>query len=249
MLSPEFLNAFKKYTGIIVVAFLCLSSLTAFAENNPTEIILASEEWINATNRDGTGLYWDICRAVYEPVGIKTKFVIQSYNGSVKLVEKNRADAAVGIYPDQVRGALISQFPFVKDFILALFKKNKLNQWNGQESLQDKKVAWIDGYAFEEYLEVPVLKREYSDRDLILRQLDRDQVDFFLDTRNDIESVLNKGIVEVSQYTVETVLELDRYLVFADNLRGRKLKQIFDSRFPHLVKSGEIERLFVKWNW
>ncbi len=248
-MSPEFLNAFKKYNGIIVVAFLCLSSVAALAGNTPSEIILASEEWLNATNRDGTGLYWDICRAVYEPVGIKTKFVIQSYNGSVKLVEKNRVDAAVGIYPDQVRGVLTSQYPFVKDFILALFKKTRLKQWNGQESLQDKKVAWIDGYAFEEYLEVPVLKKEFYDRDLILRQLDNDQVDYFLDTRNDIESVLNKGIVEVSQYTVETVLELDRYLVFADNRRGRKLKQIFDSRFPHLVKSGEIERLFVKWNW
>jgi len=248
-LNPDPLNPFKIFFGITLLLFLCLSPVAALAENNPTEIILASEEWINATNSDGTGLYWDIFRAVYEPVGIKTKFIIQTYNGSVKLVEKNRADAAVGIYPDRIQGALTSQYPFVKDYILVLFKKIKLNQWNGQESLQNKKVAWINGYAFGEYLEVPVLKREFSSRDIILRQLDNDQVDFFLDTRNDIESVLNKGIVEVSQYTVEPVLELDRYLVFADNRRGRKLKQIFDSRFPHLVKSGEIERLFVKWNW
>ncbi|MBW2429903.1 MAG: hypothetical protein JRF56_13145 [Deltaproteobacteria bacterium] len=64
-----------------------------------------------------------------------------------------------------------------------------------------------------------------------------------------MESVLNKGIVEVSRYMVETVLELDRYLVFADNRKGRKLKKIFDYRFPRLVKSGEIERLIAKWNW
>jgi len=249
MSYPAPLSAFKKLLGVTLLSLFFLSPVTGFAENNPTEIILASEEWPNATNRDGTGLYWDIFRAVYEPVGIKTKFVIQSYNGSVKLVEKNRVDAAVGIYSDRVRGGLTSQYPFVKDYILALFKKNGLNQWNGQESLQNKKVSWIKGYAFEKYLEIPVVKREFSSRDYILFQLDNDQVDFFLDTRNDIESVLNKGIVEVSQYTVETVLELDRYLVFADSRRGRKLKQIFDSRFPHLVKSGEIERLFVKWNW
>jgi len=249
MSNPETVSAFKKIIGVSVLSLLILSSVAAFAENNPTEIILASEEWLNATNRDGTGLYWDIFRAVYEPVGIKTKFIIQSYNGSVKLVERSRVDAAVGIYSDRVQGGLTSQYPFVKDYILALFKKNGLNQWNGQESLQNKKVAWIKGYAFEEYLEIPVIKKEFSSREMILSQLDNDQVDFFLDTRNDIESVLNKGIVEVSQYTVETVLELDRYLVFADNRRGRKLKQIFDSRFPHLVKSGEIERLFVKWNW
>jgi polar amino acid transport system substrate-binding protein len=210
---------------------------------------MASEEWTNATNRDGTGLYWDIFRAVYEPVGIKTKFIIQSYNGSVRLVKKNRVDAAVGIYPDLIRGALCSQYPFVKDYILALYKKNKLHQWNGQESLQNKRVAWIKGYSYDEFLEVPVIKREFSNRDIILRRLEDDQVDFFLDARNDMESVLNKGIVEVSRYMVETVLELDRYLVFADNRKGRKLKKIFDYRFPRLVKSGEIERLIAKWNW
>src|SRR5210317_994574 len=99
---------------------------------------MASEEWTNATNRDGTGLYWDILRAVYEPLGIKTKFVIQSYNGSVKLVTKNRVDVAVGIYPDHINGAHFSQFPIVKDYVLVLFKKNRLNAWNGQESLQNK---------------------------------------------------------------------------------------------------------------
>jgi polar amino acid transport system substrate-binding protein len=128
-------------------------------------------------------------------------------------------------------------------------KKNKLNQWNGPESLQNKKVAWIKGYSYDQYLETPVIKKEFYYRDNILRRLDNDQVDFFLDTRNDMESVLSKGIVEVTQYTVETVLELDRYLVFADNRKGKKLKKIFDNRFPHLVESGEIERLFVKWNW
>ena len=81
------------------------------------------------------------------------------------------------------------------------------------------------------------------------RNLDRDFADFFLDTRNNLESVLNKAVVEVSRFTVETVLELDRYLVFADNRKGKKLKKIFDYRFPRLVKSGEIERLFAKWNW
>jgi len=243
------MTAFRKMFVIVLLLILCSSCIPANADNNPTEIIMASEEWSNATNRDGTGLYWDIFRAVYEPLGIKTKFIIQSYDGSVKLVKKNRVDAAVGIYPDPIQGALFSQYPFVKDYVLVLFKKNKLNQWNGQESLQNKKVAWIKGYAYDDYLDIPVIKEEFSNRDNILRRLENDQVDFFMDTRNDMESVLNKGIVEVSQYTVETVLELDRYLVFADNQKGKKLKKIFDYRFPHLVKSGEIEKLFAKWNW
>ena len=82
-----------------------------------------------------------------------------------------------------------------------------------------------------------------------MRQLDQNKVDFFMDTRNDLESVLNQGIIEVGRYTVETVLELDRYLVFASNAKGRMLKKIFDHRFPSLVQSGQIEKLSAKWNW
>ena len=239
----------KRPVFLILFLFFCTICVPAMAGNTPTEIILASEEWLNATNRDGTGLYWDIFRAVYEPVGIKTKFIIRSYKGSVSLVKKNKADAAVGIYPEGIQGALFSKFPFVKDYVLVLFKKNNLNLWNGQESLTHKKIGWIKGYAYDEYLEVPVVKKEYTSREYILHLLDKDQVDFFMDTRNDVESVLNKGIIDPSRYTVETVLELERYLVFADNKKGKEFKKIYDYRFPHLVRSGEIEKLFAKWNW
>jgi polar amino acid transport system substrate-binding protein len=219
------------------------------AGNTPSEIILASEEWTNATNRDGTGLYWDIFRAVYEPVGIKTKFIIRSYKGSVSLVKKKKADAAVGIYPDVIQDAMFSKYPFVKDYVLVLFKKDRLNYWDGQESLKNKIVAWIKGYSYDEYLEIPFIRKEYANRTNILLELDNNRIDFFLDTRNDMESVLNKGIVEITRYTVETVLRPERCLIFANNQKGRTFKRIFDNRFPTLVKSGEIERLYAKWNW
>lgn len=219
------------------------------AGNSLAEIILASEEWSNATNKDGTGLYWDIFRAVYGSVGIKTKMIIRSYDGSVSLVKQQKADAAVGIYPDAIRGTVFSKYPFVKDYVLVLFKKDKIVQWDGQKTLRDRKVGWIRGYSYDEYLEVTVIKEEFYSREAILRRLDRDQIDFYMDTRNDVEAVLNKGIIDVARYTVETVLELDRYLVFADNNKGKKLKNIFDHRFPLLVQSGEIERLHDKWNW
>ena len=219
-------SAMKKIGCLIGYFIFCLGIPAVMAGNQPREITMASEEWANATHKDGTGLYWDIIRAVYEPIGIKTKFIIQSYDGSVRLVKKNRVDADVGIYPDTIRGTLFSQYPFVKDYILVLFKKGKRIDWNGQESLQNKTVAWIKGYSYDEYLEVPVVKREFSSRDKILRVLDQDRVDYFMDTRNDLESVLNKGLLEIENYTVETVFKLDRYLVFADNQKGRKFKRI-----------------------
>ena len=239
----------QKAAFLIIIFLFCPIYFPALAGSSPAEIILASQEWPNATNKDGTGLYWDIFRAVYEPVGIKIKFIIRSYKGSVNLVKKRQADAAVGIFPDKIQGALSSAYPFVKDYVLVLFKKNKQDQWSGQETLKNKKVGWIKGYSYDEYLEVPVIKKKFARRENILRHLDKDQIDFFMDTRNDMESVLNKDIIDVTRYTVEPVLELERYLVFANNKKGKELKKIFDYRFPHLVQSGELDRLFAKWNW
>jgi len=239
----------KKFILLTVFFLICLLSFSALAGNIPGEIIFASEERSNATNRDGTGLYLDIFRAVYGSVGIKTKIIIKSYNGSVSLVKQHKADAAVGLYPDMIRGTVFSRYPFVKDFVLVLFKKDKFGQWDGQQTLENRRVAWMKGYAYDDYLEVPVIKKEFLTRETLLRRLDSDQIDFFMDSRNDIESVLNTGIIDVTRYTVETVLQIERDLVFADTNKGKKLKKIFDFRFPALVKTGEIERLYDKWNW
>ena len=36
-----------------------------------TFVHLVSEEWTGGTNKDGTGLYWELARAVYEPLNIR----------------------------------------------------------------------------------------------------------------------------------------------------------------------------------
>ncbi len=235
---------------LLSFALLCwLMTGPVLAGNVPKQITLASEEWANATNRDGTGLYWDIFRAIYERMGVRTKFIIRSQDSSVNLVKRQKADAAVGVYQSFIRDLLFSKYPFDKDHILVLFKKEKLSQWNGQETLQGRKVAWIQGYCYDEYLEVPVIQMKFNSREEVLRRLDKDQLDFFIDAQNDLETVLNKGIIDVTKYTVEALMQLDRYLIFANTNKGKKLREMFDDRFPELVKSGEIERLFAKWNW
>ena len=239
----------KKSVFFSLIFLFYFPILTAIAGNTPREIMLASEEWTNATNRDGTGLYWDIFRAVFEPAGIKTRFIIRPYGRSIRLVKHNRADALVGAYPDIIKGALFPRYPFDKDLIFALFDKRLRAQWKGQASLKGKKVAWVKGFAFDEYLQIPVIKKEFSSRETILQLLDKKRLDFFLDSHNDLEAVLNRKIVDVTRYTVEEVMQLDRYLAFANNKKGEKLRQIFDQRYPLLVKSGRIEKLFAKWNW
>lgn len=238
----------KTFMAVSLVILSTILVRPLAAAENITHIVLASEEWEGATNKDGTGLYWDIFRAVYEPENIKVQTEIRSYSGSVELVKQQKADALVGAYKDEVAGALFPQAYFGTDVVQAVFKKGKVPEFKGQETLSGKNVAWIKGYAYNEYLDVPVVKNEFDQREDALRVLDRDRVDFFLDARDEIHDVVEKGLLDPGKYEIVTVLKLKLYLAFANNGKGQKLKEIFDTRFPQLVASGEIKKLYEKWN-
>ena len=236
---------------VVVLALLVLLSgmgVGAFAAEAPKEIVLASEEWTDATNKDGTGLYWDIFRAVYEPAGVKVNFIIRSYEGSINLVKTAKADAVVVSYENEIPGMLYSKDAFDADSIVALFKKGAV-AWKGKESLQGKTVANVKGYSIAKYLGVPVQEKEFDTRENILQILDKGRVDFYLENEDDLDEALEAGIVDKNNFQKEPVMELGLYLAFPDTDKGKALKAIFDEGFAKLEASGELKKLLEKWNW
>ncbi|MBU4261751.1 MAG: transporter substrate-binding domain-containing protein [Proteobacteria bacterium] len=238
-----------KRMGIFVLLFLWGMHCSALAAETPKEIMLASEEWTDATNKDGTGLYWDIFRAVYEPAGVKVNFIIRSYEGSINLVTTNKADAVVGSYLNEIKGMIYSNDAFDADSIVALFKKGTVSSWQGKESLKGKTVAYVKGYSIAKYLGVPVEQKEFDTRENILQILDKGRVDFYLENETDLDEVLELKIVDKDKFQKEPVMELGLYLAFPDNDKGKALKAIFDEAYPKLEASGEIQKLKTKWNW
>jgi len=238
-----------KRVGILVLLLLLAGMNGIALAETPKEITLASEEWTDATNKDGTGLYWDIFRAVYEPAGVKVNFIIRSYEGSINLVSTNKADAVVGSYQNEIKGMIYSNEPFDADAIVALFKKGTVSNWQGKESLKGKTVAYVKGYSIAKYLGVPVEQKEFDTRENILQVLDKGRVDFYLENEDDLDEVLELKVVDKNNFQKEPVMELGLYLAFPDNDKGKALKAIFDEAYPKLVASGEIQKLLTKWNW
>jgi polar amino acid transport system substrate-binding protein len=214
----------------------------------PKEILFASEEWTDATNKDGTGLYWDIFRAVYEPAGVKVNYIIRSYEGAINLVKTGKADAVVGSYQNEIAGLLYSKDAFDADSIVALFKKGTVS-WQGKPSLQGKTVANVKGYSIAKYLGIPVQEKEFDTRENILQVLEKGRVDFYLENEDDLDEALESGIVDKNNFQKEPVMELGLYLAFPDNDKGKALKAIFDEGFARLEASGELKKLLGKWNW
>ncbi len=234
------------FLACVLVIFTIFTSNTASAEI--TEISIASEQWENATNADGTGLFWDIFRKVYEPVGIKVNFKIKSYIGSIKLVQTQKVDAMVGAFIDEVEKAVYPKWNFEVERVSALYKKDTGTEWKGQETLKGKRVGWITGYAYDEYLDVEVIKRECTNQETALRLLDKNRIDFFLNCDDDMDVLLKQAGSDKKNYTRKPCFKNKMYIVFADNANGRALAQIFDERLPMLIKSGDLKKMFDKYN-
>ncbi len=49
------------------------------------------------THRDGTGAYWEVVKAVYEPLGIKVKTIVMPWKRAEVTVVNKRADALLEI--------------------------------------------------------------------------------------------------------------------------------------------------------
>jgi polar amino acid transport system substrate-binding protein len=234
------------YSVLSLVLMCCMS--IGHAEEM-TNINVSSESWEDATNKDGTGLYWDIIRLIYEPVGISVKWDTTSYARSVALVKQKRSDAWVGSYLGEEQGIIYPKAHFDADVVSAMFIKKPDAKWQGEQSLEGKNVGWIRGYELHEYLDVKFNKRELSSRDDVLELLKDNRLDYFIDAMAELETHFGEALKSDNSLVIETIKHLNLYLGFANTLKGNHLAEVFDERFPKIIESGELKTLFEKWGY
>ncbi|MGY4531628.1 polar amino acid transport system substrate-binding protein [Pseudomonas sp. TE3786] len=227
---------------LIGVQIACAQLAQAAA---PTQIRLASEVWAEHTNADGSGLAWDILRAVFEPAGVSLQIHSVPYTRSVGLVQRGGADAWVGSYLNEIRdGVFYPHWSYDADHISALGLSDaaEVNLHN----LGQFRLAWVRGYAYEKYLPNLTHYQEVLRRDGILSMLDLKHIDFYLDARTEVQDVLNEA-EDKTRYRVTELTQLPLYLGFADTPDGHALAQLFDARMEQLVKDGSLRPLFERW--
>ena len=252
-------NVYYKYLGKqLIVKLHHLFILLAFGVNlificeataEKKTITFATEEWKDATHKDGTGLYWDVLRAVYESQGYKIKPLIRSYKGSVKLIKTKKIDAMIGAYINEIKEGIYPKNHFAVDVVLAVYKKRSKFQWIGVETIRGKKVSWIDGYFYHEYLPESIVNsisiRRVDDRETGFRLLNLSQIDFYIDAQGDVKDFfIAKSGYHLEDFLMENVLELKLYVVFIDSPKGKALANLFDKEFTKLLTTGQIKSLY-----
>lgn len=235
----------KKMTKIwIMIGIICLLPAPIFAGETITEIFLVSEEWEGTCNKDGTGVYWDLFRMVYEPVGIQVNCKTMPYDTATEQVRKKEADAWVASYLDEADYALYPTQHFDTDIIQVIFKKGRVAQWRGEASLEGKKVGWVHGYGFDDYLDTHVRKVEAQRHRGLLMLLEKECIDFFMASEWEIDVELAKGEFDMTGYRREPVLGIELYPAFAKTEKGKRLKEIWDRRMAEMKDTEPFKQFY-----
>jgi len=233
----------SKWFAVVLALGLCLP---VQAES----IYMVSEEWARATNAAGTGLYWDVMREVYEPEGYNLEQEVFPYARAVNMVKAGDADFWVGSYLDEEDAALYPepQHYFDADTVKAAIPTDKSDRFRGEETLAGQTVGWVRGYAYDQYLDVTVNHEALSELDSGLRMVAAGRVDAVMDDAWEIEQAMKEADLSGEDLTLVHVLDLPLYPAFQDTQKGRKLRDIYNERFPELVESGRIQELYDKYD-
>lgn len=225
---------------------LCSVATLVHADEAPVpgKIMLASEEWNDYTNKDGSGLAWDVLRQVFEPAGITLQTRSVPYTRSVGLAQRGEVDGWVGSYRDEATGVVYPHWNFDSDHIYALGLATAPTP--SVATLGNYRLAWVRGYKYEEYLPNVHRFNQIERRDGILPMLQHARADFYIDALSEAQYVLGQAD-DPAQFKLTHIAELPLYVGFADNERGRALMAVYDQRMAALVKNGELKPIFERW--
>ena len=230
--------------GLLGWILLVCSALVSAQPAPPGEVRLVSEVWPGHTEADGSGLAWDIMRAVFEPAGLRVVVHSEPYMRSIGLVLRGRADAWIGSYAGEIAEAHYPQQAYDADPIVALGLASLSAP--SRDTIGQRRLIWVRGYDYQHRLANVQHFQEIRMRTGILQMLERGYADFYVDALSEVEAVLAESS-QAQRYQVVPLLMLPLYPGFQDSPRGRELAELYDRRLLELRADGSLRALFAKW--
>ena len=232
-----------RWLGMLLGGLLSCTA-EAVEQTLPAEIRVAGEAWEGHSNADGSGLAWDVLRAVFEPAGVKLVANSEPYTRSIGLAQRGKVDAALGLYPDEVGDLDFPRWPYAADRVVAL-GLTRLPRPTLQ-TLANYRLIWVRGYSFQDQLPGISRYQEVQRRDGIPAMLREGHADFYIDDDAEVDFLL-AGLEQSTDLRITELQLLPLYLAFARTERGRALKQLYEQRMDVLVRNGSLRAIFKRW--
>ena len=237
---------------IIACFGIMLSVLAGMANANGIKVssaTFAAPEWEGYTNKDGTGLYWDVLKAVYEPEGIRLRLKNMPWARAMKLVTKYRVvDGIVGEYGDSKENLLFPEAPIDVEYLAVIYRQDSGIDWQGRDSLSGKTVSWRRDYDLIPESEMDFTLKEVVRPEKAMALIEIGDIDFFIDEYDEIENMLAAEGMDESEFVIEDLPPgKDVFTGFVNHAKSQQLIDIYNRRIKELADNGELEKIYLKW--
>lgn len=234
-----------------LLALLSLGAVgSAFGQtgpDKPKDITLASDTWHNLTRKDGTGLYFDLIRAVFTRAGVKVNTQIMPYARTVAMVRDKRVDAWVASFMKEKDFPLYPKWHFDRNAQMVVSLADTAVPYKDEASLANRKVAWLRDFGLDRYIKAPMQATEVDTIASAFGMLQRKRVDFFIGAQSDLADHIRDAKVDMSAYRMEFVMHLGLYLAFADTPKGAALRTIWDAEMETLHRDAAFRAIYKKY--
>jgi len=223
--------------GIWTILILLLSSSIS-AET----ITLCSLDRPSLSQKDGTGYYWDLLRAVYEAEGTKLKFHSVPFKRCLAQVEAKKVDGTVAVYKTPERSKKFTYPKSRLNFSNYGLTYLKATSFDKLENIKGR-VGIIRGYDFSAWLPSNLRVHTLNNNYQAIRMLQLKRLDYHADDIQDILSTLKTMGEQPDQFIFKTFGSRDVYIALTKDARGQKLANRFDSGLKKVFEDGTLERL------
>ncbi|HNZ26468.1 MAG TPA: transporter substrate-binding domain-containing protein [Spirochaetota bacterium] len=233
----------KRFLFTFLFVFFC-TAMALYAEDKTVKIV--TEEWEDFTNADGTGIYFDIFREVFEKNGYTLDISIMKYIQAKKRIQSGESDVVLGVYEGEETGMIFPKYHFSADDVTVWYLKGR--SYKNEKSLENKKVGWIRGYDYEKYININMNIQKLDTRESGVNMLLKKRLDYFIDNIYDVELAIENLGLDSKNFETKLIKFLNLYPCFANNDKGATLSKIWDREMSKLVKSGKIKELHKEYD-
>lgn len=212
------------------------------------EVVSTGPSWDSFTNRDGTGLYHEVLREVFSLYGISVRHEYMPTDRGDEMVRTGQGDMMT--CDDRAQPPLVTgRYPMFTNDFHVFFKKSRIPDWTGPESLRDREVASQLGYYHDWDFPVPVRIREMPSGVKCLNMVLLGRSDFYVDDISFIENSirLTDQVFDREEYAIRRAGSRSYFPLFNKTPRGKKVKQMYEAGMMILHKAGKLKPIFDKW--
>ncbi|MDG9670546.1 transporter substrate-binding domain-containing protein [Hahella sp. CR1] len=238
--------------GLSAFAILLACSLWRPTFAADSTIRICTPIWEGYTNPDGTGLYHELWKLIYEDNGVSVEVSYmppKRCQANVQTAKLN-FDAFPGAYKG-MRDIYLPRWHIYVGSLSVAHLKGTIDHWIGQEQLRGQRVSWEPNSGFDQsgILTVPVQVHEFVDIDAALKMLDLRRIDYILDYEERlVDAVIDTRLAHRVVIQKDVIPGAKFYLGFRYDDEGRKFAEIWDREMDRLMESGKLKELFSRFN-